>query len=267
MTRFATLFTLFLADGLTVRNLAIGWNLMFAAMGVVTLWGVLPRLGLRAGWGRPSREHLVMNMQLSLPLAGANLQTNGDKTVMNGFGLETAAGLYGAAFRVILLAQMPVATMNKALFQRFLANDEDQHGQHLRRAQKFITVSLGVSLVVSVGLFGATYLMEPVIVWLVGDQFAGAVGIIRWLIVVVPLAALSRDPLNGLLGLGRNSERAWILLSSGALSIGIYLLLIPVWSWRGGVVGTVIGELYITAVAWFAPGGLSTPSRQDRARA
>lgn len=48
------------------------------------------------------------------------------------------------------------------------------------------------------------------------------------------------------------SGRAAISLASGALSLGLYIALIPRLSWKGAVIGTIVGEVFLAAVGWTA---------------
>ena len=246
LVRFVSLMVPFLLGTLTVRNLALAWVIGFAFAAVVSVMVVLPKIGLRFSFGLPPWVYLRNNLELALPLTASTLQVNGDKAVMNYYGLEADAGLYGAAYRIILLSQMPVRTMNRALFQRFLPDNAGDRGQHVRRAKRFATVSVGMSLVIAVLIF----IFAPWLKFLVGEKFAESVKIVRWLVPVIPLLALSRAPLNGLLGLGKTTMRAGIIISSAMLSMVLYISLIPSLSWRGAVIGTMISEVFITVVAW-----------------
>lgn len=232
---------------LTVRNLAISWIIGFALVALGSVLYVLPLIGVRFSLGMPNRAYVQGNLELSLPLTASTLQQNGDKVVMNGFGLAADAGLYGAAYRIVSLSQLPIRTMNQALFQRFLPDNEGDIGQHVRRAKRFSTASLSISVVICFALF----FLAPTLTFLVGEKFAESVTIVRWLLIAVPLLAISRAPLNGLLGLGKTQLRAALILSSAFLSLVMYLTLVPIMSWRGAVIGTVVSDLFITLSGWF----------------
>ena len=74
---------------------------------------------------------------------------------------------------------------------------------------------------------------------------------------------------NGLLGLNRNALRMWLLIAGAALSVLLYVLLIPAYSWRGALVGSLVSEVALAAGCWIglywcqkragsgAPGGTS----------
>lgn len=247
LVRLFALLGLYFSDMLTVRNLALTWIVGFSFTAAGSILVVLPSLGFRFGLGKPSAAYLRSNLDLSLPMTASNLQVNGDKVVMNSVGLEADAGLYGAAYRIVLMSQMPMKTMNQALFQRFLPDNVGDLGQHVRRAKRFSVVSMAMSLVICIPIF----IFAPWLKFLVGDKFAESVSIVRWLLPVVPLLSVSRAPLNGLLGLGKTALRASLILSSAALSMVLYISLIPSLSWRGAAFGTIASELYITLAGWF----------------
>lgn len=247
LVRLVALLALYFTDMLTVRNLALTWIIGFSLTAAGSILVVLPTLGFRFGVGKPSAAYLRNNLDLSLPMTASNLQINGDKVVMNSVGLEADAGLYGAAYRIVLMSQMPMKTMNQALFQRFLPDNVGDLGQHVRRAKRFSVVSMAMSLVICIPIF----IFAPWLKFLVGDKFAESVSIVRWLLPVVPLLSISRAPINGLLGLGRTTLRAALILSSAALSMVLYIALIPSLSWRGAAFGTFASELYITLAGWY----------------
>lgn len=246
--RATVLVSLWAAGQLTLRNLALGWIIVlqiFLAYCLKVLW---PKMGLEVGFSRPTRKGQKTNMQLSFPLASSNLQKDGDKAVLNAFGFLSDAGIYGAAFRIVFMAQLPIQALNNALFHRFLSNDEADKGQHVRRSYRFSIVSLGLSL----GIGAVIWLIAPLLTIALGEEFAPSVSIIRWLLVFLPLTALSRAPLNGLLGLDATGVRAFIVLSSAALAMALYIALIPSRSWEGAVIGTIVSECYLGLAGWYA---------------
>jgi O-antigen/teichoic acid export membrane protein len=90
----------------------------------------------------------------------------------------------------------------------------------------------------------------PLITLIVGDEFEGSVTIVRWLAPLVLLRGLAIFPLNGLMGLGYPRLRTSLLLMAAALSLTLYIALVPLWQWKGAAVGTIIGEATLAASAW-----------------
>lgn len=244
--RASVLAVLWVTDNLTLVNLGGAWTIVLGLVAAYCLVREWPALGLTAVPGRPTRPELVTNTQLSFPMASSNLQKDGDKAVLNFYGFTADAGIYGAAFRIVWMAQMPIQTLNNALFHRFLAHDDRVQGLHVQRAKRFTVASL----VVSVSVGASLWLIAPLIPLVMGDKFDESVDIVRLLVWFLPLSAVSRAPLNGLLGLKANTERALILVGSAVFAVALYLALIPTHSWRGAIVGTLLAEAMLGASGW-----------------
>lgn len=246
--RLGTLLLLWALDALTIRNLAAGYGLCFAFYGLYLLRVHLPRHGYRVAVGRPTALSLRASAMFSTPMGTSKLQTDGDKYLLNAFRHSADAGLYGAAYRMVLLGTMPLLALETAAFQRFLPQGDGEPGLHLRRAMRLSGLMLGASVFVA----GAIYLLLPLFDFLFAEEFKGAADIVPWLLFLVPLVSTSGTPLNGLLGLGLPAVRMWIYTGSAAISLALYVALIPTYSWRGALVASLIGEVVLSFVGWGA---------------
>ncbi len=239
--RLAVVVTLFFTGQLTIAALGISTSVLFSSMTLWVLFRSLPAAGLNVLPGRFTRDDRNIALSFSVPMIGSNLQLDGDKTVLNAYGMEEVAGVYGAAFRVINMAFTPIRALQGAMHNRLLPHDADDHGLHVRRAKSFALLNMATILPIGIVLYFAVDLFEP----LIGEDFAESSRIARWLLIFMPIKALSGVPLGGLLGLGRTSTRAWVMGISALVSLSLYVALIPLWSWVGAVLGTVIGELVL----------------------
>lgn len=249
VVRFGVLFSLFLVDDLTIRSLAIGWLLALSILVTVIVLVWMPRAGVRVSLRRPTPRDFGVAGALGAPIFAANFQANGDKVVLNGAGLERDAGLYGAAFRVVTLALTPLSALDLAVFHRFLpAGDDSTPGLHVRRSLRYTAVSMVVILPTAVAVFFLAPLFEIV----VGSEFGSSVEMIRWLLLWLPIKAISGPPLNGLLGLGRLGLRLAVVTGTALLSATLYIVLIPDHGWVGALIGTIIAEAVLAAAGWQA---------------
>jgi O-antigen/teichoic acid export membrane protein len=248
LVRFAVLGCLFVTDSLTVRNLAIGWLVAFTAYMFVLVLVWLPLAGRRLRLEGPGQAEVTSVVQMGAPIFANNFQTNGDKIVLNANGLNTDAGHYGAAFRVASLAMVPIQSMESALFHRFLDSDDDALSQHTTRAVRYSGLFLAVVVPIAVVM----WFMAPHFDILLGGEFQESETMIRWLTLWLPFQALSGVPFNALMGLGRFNTRLVLVMSSAALSMVMYVILIPSMGWEGAIVGTIISEIYLVTVGWIA---------------
>lgn len=248
LLRLGVLLALWVTDSLTIRNLAGGFLVSFVVYGLYLLVIHLPRHGFQVGLGRPSRLAVRSSFMFSAPMGASKLQTDGDKYLLNVFRFSADAGLYGAAYRMVLLGTLPLLALDTAAFQRFLPKGDGEPGLHWRRGTRLAGLMFAASLVVVAGL----YLTLPFFDFLFAEDFKEAMDIVPWLLLLIPLIATSNTPMNGLLGLGLPDKRMWIYISSAVVSIVFYLALIPPFSWEGAVVATVISEIYLAAAGWTA---------------
>ena len=244
--RLTTLVTLQLTGNLTIANLGGGFLLGFAVYAAYLMVVHLPRHGYRVSLGWPSSLSVRSSALFSIPMGASKMQTDGDKWLLNVFRWEADAGLYGAAYRVVQLGTLPLLALDSAAFQRFLPQGTGERGLHWRRAVRLARLMV----VASVALAGLLYLALPLLDFLFTEEYKEAVDIVPWLLLLIPFIAVSSTPLNGLLGLGHADKRMYVYLSSALVSVVIYLVLIPTYSWEGAVIGTFISEVYLVATGW-----------------
>ncbi|MDH3293831.1 MAG: polysaccharide biosynthesis C-terminal domain-containing protein [Acidimicrobiia bacterium] len=239
---------LFLLDILTVRNLAASYLLFYGCYVTWLLTRRLPAIGYTVSLGRPSVNVIKSSAVFAVPMAAAGLQADGDKFALNVFNFTADAGLYGAAYRVVQLGSMPLRVVGQAAFHRFLPDDAVGTGHHLRKSARLTAFMFGLGVTTAAAMYAASPLLD----FFFSEEFTEAQSIVPWLLLFVPLVALSGTPMNGLLGLGRAKERAAIYLLSGVVSITLYFVLIPGRGWQGAVAATVLSELFLAIASWTA---------------
>lgn len=248
LLRALTLVGLFVTGNLTILSLGVS---LFVVFGLYSAWLIfvrLPRSGVHVGLARPEVGYAKTTFAFSVPIVAASVQMDSDKTALNYYGFERTAGLYGAAFRLVQFAALPINSVESVAFHRFLDSDADERGQQVRRAAKSGAATFALSLVAA----GAMYLLAPLLITLAGDQFGGSVTMVRWLLLWLPVYALSTAPINGLMGLGRLGVRASVLIASGLVSVACYIAFVPTMTWKGGLIGTIAGESFTAIVGWLA---------------
>ncbi|MDH3301046.1 MAG: lipopolysaccharide biosynthesis protein [Acidimicrobiia bacterium] len=242
--------TLYPTGNLTIRNLAAAYVVLYGTYAMTMLFVVLPRDGYNVRLRRPTRNAVTTSAVFSVPLAAASLQSDGDKVSLSAFNFDAQAGLYAAAYRLVFFGSLPLNVIGQAAFHRFLPEGDDgRNNYHLRRAAKLTAFMFVVALATSAALYLALPVLQAL---LLRGRFTEAVEIVPWLLLFLPLLALSGTPMNGLLGLGRATERAAVYVSSAIVSIALYMLLIPGRGWQGAVMATLGSEAYLAVASWVA---------------
>lgn len=246
VVRMLGLVTVFALDMVSLTSVAVSTLITLVLVAAFVLFYWLPRIGAHYRPMRPTRAALATGAQLGAGTIAASVQDDTDKTVLNAYGLERDAGLYGAAYKVISLAMIPLAALNGATFRRFLTDDSSVRGLHVRRSLNYSKISLPLSALISVGV----WVFAPLLNVIVGDGFDESVTMIRWLCLYLPVRALASAPLNGLLGLGRVGARLVALVAASITSLSLYVILIPTHSWAGAIGATIAAEALLLVLTW-----------------
>ena len=248
VAKFSVLLLLFAADRLTIAALGTAYLIMYPVIAVGTAVAVGRRYGTAVRPGRPSLEHLRSSGLYSVTISGLTLQNDGDKLVLSANRAGAETGLYAAAYRLVSFGMLPLRALLTASHRRFLEHDPGQRGQHVRRAVRFSAVGVAYGVLFAAGLA----LVAPLVTLLLGPEYADAVPMLRALALVVAVRACAEFGLNGLLGFGRVGLRTVVTLVAAATALLCYVLLIPLYGWRGAVAGTYVSELVLAGVAWSA---------------
>ena len=129
--------SLFAIDSLSIQSIGILNTTLFALLSIWVLKVRLPKAGIPTWPGKPSRQDTRLAMEFAIPMLGANIQLDGDKTVLNAYDMEATAGVYGAAFRVVSLAFTPIRALQAAAHNRLLAKAEESKGLQVKRSRTF----------------------------------------------------------------------------------------------------------------------------------
>jgi O-antigen/teichoic acid export membrane protein len=101
----------------------------------------------------------------------------------------------------------------------------------------------GFSGVVTV--LGASY-----ITGILGDSYAEATDVLRWIAFVPLLGAWQLFAGNALSGIGHHRTRLLQTTSSAILNVVLNIILIPSMSWQGAAVATIVTEVYLVVLHW-----------------
>ena len=245
LMRVAVILGLLIADSVTLGNIALANFIVLALRMAIAL--------LSARWfhldsalpGRIERDHVRSTLTYSVGISASIAHNDSDKVVLGAVGMQREVGIYAAGQRIVALAMLPVNGFTTSAHFAVLSGARDTVDQR----QKAIRFSL-VAAIYVVPAAIALYFLAPVIPHFLGSDFDESVEVIRLLAPVLILRGLAVFPMNGLLALGHNPLRSRILVFNALFSISLYLLLIPTYSWRGAIIGTIISEVVAIALAW-----------------
>jgi len=202
----------------------------------------LPRVG-RMPVKLPQRE-IVYDYLRSAALFGLlALQNDYDKAVLVQFGFLGDLGYYAAAYKLVGFIELPQGQLIAASYRPMLQIACDNPRLLPREIAKILRVLVAYGFLAEIGVI-ACY---PLAASLLGEYGPVLKPLLVALVPVIVLRGVGAACSNGLIGLGHIGLSFWATALATAVSIALYYALIPVYSWRGAVAGTLGGEVVAAA--------------------
>jgi len=218
----------------------------------------------RIGWpSRPAgfgRAELREGLMFSLSGSARSIYDDVDKAMLARLDALGVTGIYGAAYRIIDVAFLPVRSLVFAAYPRFFARGAA--GVHS-------TAGLARSLVPAAAAYGvgagiALFTFAPLVPLVLGHSYAGVAAVIRWLAVLPLLRALHYFAADALTGAGHQELRTAAQVGVAVLNIALNLVLIPAYSWLGAAWASIACDGALALSLWSILIGLSRDPERPR---
>ena len=191
---------------------------------------------------RELQEGAFFSMSLSAQSANADI----DKAMLARLATLEATGVYGAAYRLLDVAFLPVRSVLMAAYARFF-----QHGmQGIQATARYGRRLLSMGVWYGLATAAALYMLAPVLPAILGREYEQAVTAVRWLAVLPLLKTVHYFGADALTGAGYQGVRTIILVCIAATNVLLNLWLIPLYSWRGAAMATIICDGSLGVVIW-----------------
>jgi O-antigen/teichoic acid export membrane protein len=228
----------------TLMAWAIVYAVTGAAAAAVSVYCILRQLGrprfVRGHWRAEKRE----GFYFSAGLSAQTIYNDIDKTMLAQWGALSATGIYGAAYRLVDVAFIPVRALLAAAYPGFFRSGQKRIAGTLAHARQLLPRALLYSVATALGLF----LFAPLLPRVLGSSFARSTEALRWLAVLPILKTLHYFAADSLTGAGFQGLRTAVQIAIAVFNIGANLWIIPLFSWRG-VAWTSIGSDGLLALA------------------
>lgn len=227
------------------------WSVFFAVASgiavVITVFimagGSRPRVGLAMSSASDLREGSGYVFAQGASTAQADI----DKVVLGAYGLQVDNGNYAAANRVADIAAVPLVALVSATYAEFFRRGSEDFAEVYRYAKKLTMAAVGYGAVVAVGL----WLTAPLLTFVLDDEYAEAVDVLRVLALLPMVKATQFFPGNVLTGTGRQWHRASAMWVTALLNLVANIVLAPSFGWRGAVGATYVAEILFAALLWW----------------
>ena len=158
----------------------------------------------------------------------------------------TAAGIYGAAYRVIDVVMVPIRSLGQAAYPRFFKHGERGVRSSMQVALRLLPPAVGYGTIAAVIMF----LVAPLLPKLLGHEFDQAAGAVRWLSLLPILKAIQFAAADALTGAGFQGTRTALQVIVAGINVGINFPLIINYSWRGAAWSSLICDGLLALALW-----------------
>ena len=222
------------------------------------LWNVSRRIGKPSL--RPSicGREILHGLYFAVSQAAQTIYNDIDKTMLARIAGLGPAGIYSAAYRLVDAAFSPVSAVLAATYAKFF-----QHGaQGIERAAGFGKRVLLRAVTYSIAASSALWLAAPLVSSVLGTQFADSVPALRMLSPLLVLRSVNCFAADSLTGAGHQATRTGLQVFVAALNIGLNLVVLPRYSWRGAVYTSLACDGALALLLWTAVWILCARQRQ-----
>jgi O-antigen/teichoic acid export membrane protein len=226
---------------------------------VIALWMVTKQLGGPA-YARLEWKELSEGLSFSLSNSSISIYNDIDKTFLVSQGMTYAAGIYGAAYRVVDVATAPLYGLYTAAMPHLFRAG----GKSIREAEiltnRLMRRTVPYGVLVAVTLFGTAGLLPL----LFGKSFAASVTALRWLCLLPLLRVLHYAWGSVITASTSQWTRTATQVSTALLNLLLVWLLVPRWSWQGAAVASLLTDGGLVLISWLV---LIWLRRRETARA
>lgn len=228
------------------------WAWVYAVSGVG--FGLLSVLWVNAALGRPRLSLLPMRGEwregfyFAVGLSAHGAYNDIDKTLLARMISETAAGLYGVAYRLVDAGFIAVRALAYASYPRFF----QEGSKGLASAGWFARKLLFPALAMVSGVVIALILLGPWVLGLLGEGFSAGYDVLIWLLPLLFFRTFHYIAGDTLAGSGYQGVRTALQLIAAVFNFVLNLALIPLWGWRGAAVASWVSDGFLAVGMWGA---------------
>ncbi|MFM7450575.1 MAG: oligosaccharide flippase family protein [Leptolyngbyaceae cyanobacterium] len=192
------------------------------------------------------RDYISQGIYFAIGGSAESINGSLDKTMMASLSTLEATGLYSAAWRFLDMASLPVHTITGVLYPKFFEEGASGIRGTFRFAQRIILITLLYGIISLVALV----FLGPIIPRLLGDQYAGSVQVLMWLSPMILILSLQWIVADILAGSGHQRIRTIINLLVIIVTFLLNWYLIPIYSWKGAALSTIISGSFRAILLW-----------------
>jgi O-antigen/teichoic acid export membrane protein len=193
-------------------------------------------------------REMLQGLYFAVSLSAQTIYNDIDKVMLARLAGLAPAGLYGAAYRIVDVACTPLGAMLAASYSRFFQHGANGLRFSVRFARKLLPTTLLFGTVCTLSLVLAAPLLLP----LLGPEYAEAVTAVRWLAPIVLLRCIHYVGADAMSGGDRQGLRTSLQVIVAIVNVILNLLVLPRYSWQGAVGTSLACDALLAVLVWLA---------------
>ena len=226
------------------------WSIFyFFSSLLVSLFSVIyvnQDIGLPSFSPRKLKKEAFSGLGFSISLASRRIYNDVDKVMLVRLSSLQATGLYSAAYRIIDVAFVPIRSILMTVYSSFFKHGSKGLKGSLGFAFKVMPISVGYGLLASVSIF----IFAPLVPKLVGSDFADVSTALRWLAPIPFIRVIHYFAADALTGANLQFVRSAVQVFIALINVILNLLLIPMYSWKGAAIASIISDAMLAGLLW-----------------
>jgi len=225
---------------------ALQWGYLYFCSTWVVATAALVLVFMKLGAPRFRLGKSVSEMQegfyFSAGLSAQTIYNDIDKTMLARLGTLEAAGIYGAAYRLIDVTFVPIQSLLAAAYPNFFRTGLAGISATLGYARQLVWGALAYSIAACVAIL----LCAGIVPIILGPEYNATAEALRWLALLPVLKVLHYFLSDSLTGAGYQGVRTGIQAGVALFNVLINLWIIPAYSWRGAAWSSIASDALLT---------------------
>ena len=226
------------------------WAAVYLSAAIVAAACALVWVNTRLGMPAPRLRGIISECKEGLYFAVSNsaatIYNDIDKTMVARLSTLEATGIYGAAYRLMDVAFIPVRALLNAAYPSFFRHGVNGLHSALRYGRRLLLQTLPYAFVA----VAALYLGAPLVPTILGKSYSNVTEALCWLCPLPLLKTLQFFIADALTGAGYQRIRTVAQVLVALFNILINLWAIPAFGWRGAAWSSLASDGLLALSLW-----------------
>lgn len=192
------------------------------------------------------KSEITEGFFFSVSLSSQNIYNDVDKTMLASISTFEATGIYGAAYRLINVAFVPIRSLLYAAYRKFFQEGSSGITGSFNFAKRLLPMALAYGIIAP----AIVIVFAPFIPYILGDEYYSSIEALRWLAPLLFLKTIHYFAADTLTGAGFQKIRSLCQISVAVFNALANLWLIPLFSWKGAIWSSLASDGILMIALW-----------------